>query len=434
MGTNDRYDRIEVQDQVIARANMESQHQAYQVLMQKAYLAKTAPNCLCRAPEPIPMYIARMGDTYIVKRCPKTGHLHHPECESHGGISTAAQAIYSDDALAERADGKVTHNLAVPMSTIEQVIGITLDEAAAPPLPDVQRAKRSTMTLRGFLNLLWEEAGLHTWSPGMAGKRNLGRVYWGLRDQLAERLIGGEDATARVFIPETKLSDEQDKKTLAALHERFDQLHKTYGDTRKGILIVVAELRDLQHTSRNTALRLKGFPGNTPIWTPKQSVARLQSQFTHGLEHFEKRPTQHTAEWSKEATPRIFIIAGIQRSQTGTLKWCYGAAMETTANFIPVDSGYEFMIANLLTEQQRRFEKPLRYDGAAATFPDFVLTDCQPNVPMEVYGMNSVDYNQRKAEKTLHYRDSGTPYWAWDVLSQPEPPVFPKPGQHQLTN
>ena len=34
---------------------MENHHQADQVLMQKAYLLKTAPNCLCRDPEPIPM-------------------------------------------------------------------------------------------------------------------------------------------------------------------------------------------------------------------------------------------------------------------------------------------------------------------------------------------------------------------------------------------
>ncbi|MDD5336843.1 MAG: DUF1173 family protein, partial [Rhodoferax sp.] len=373
MGINDRYDRIAMLDQVIARANMEIHHQAYQALMQKAYLHKSTPNCLCRAPEPIPMYIARMGDTYIVKRCPKTGHLHHPECESHGGISTAAHAIYSDDALTERADGKVSHNLAVPLSTIEQVTGITLDEAAAPPLPDMQRTKRSTMTLRGFLNLLWEEAGLHTWSPGMAGKRNLGRVYWGLRSQLADRLIGGEDAMARVFIPEAKISDEQDKKTLATLHERFDQMQKTYGDTRKGILIVVAELRQLQATAHNTAIRLKGLPGNSPIWTPRQSVARLQSQFAHGLVHFEKTPAHDYTGWAKADKPKIFVIAGIQRSKSGSLLWCYGAAMETTAQFIPVDSGHEFRIANLLTEQQRRFEKPLRYDGATATFPDFVL-------------------------------------------------------------
>ena len=169
MGTNDRYDRIAMLDQVIARVNMESHHPAYQTFMQKAYLLTTAPNCLCRAPELITMYIARMGDTYIVKRCPKTGHLHRPECESHGGISTAAQAFYSDDALAERADGKVTHNLAVPLSTIQQVTGITLGEAAAPQLPDVQRAKRSTMIPRGFLNLFWKEAGLHSWSPSVAG-------------------------------------------------------------------------------------------------------------------------------------------------------------------------------------------------------------------------------------------------------------------------
>ena len=107
--------------------------------------------------------------------------------------------------------------------------------------------------------------------------------------------------------------------------------------------------------------------------------------------------------------------------------------METTAHFIPVDSGYEFRIANMLNAQQHRFEKPRRYDGAAATFRDFVLTDCQPSVPMEVYGMDSDDYNPRKAEKIRHYRDSGNPYWAWDVLRDPEPPPFLRTGSQAST-
>lgn len=55
-----------------------------------------------------------MGDTYILKRCPRAGHLHYPESESDGGISTAAQAICSDNAPAERTHGKVVHDLAVP--------------------------------------------------------------------------------------------------------------------------------------------------------------------------------------------------------------------------------------------------------------------------------------------------------------------------------
>ena len=154
-----------------------------------------------------------MGDTYILKRCPKTGHLHYPESESDGGISTAAQAICSANALAERTDGKVVHNLAFSLSTIEQVTGITL-AAAPPPRSDGPRAKRKTMTLRGFLNLLWDEPGLHASSQGTAGKRNLGRVYWGLRNQLADRLIGGDEATAGCSSQRQKSAMNRTRKRL----------------------------------------------------------------------------------------------------------------------------------------------------------------------------------------------------------------------------
>jgi hypothetical protein len=179
--------------------------------LQRAYVAKTVPTCLCTR-QRVPMYIARLGDVHVLKRRPNTGHEHHPDCESHGGISQAAHLMYTAEAINERPDGKVAHTLSVPLSTIEHArLDITLDEAAAPPRPD-QHTKRTSMTLRGFLNLLWEESGLSTWSPRMVGKRRLSLVYWRLREALLDRVIGELDAHQLVYIPETTKGPDADAR------------------------------------------------------------------------------------------------------------------------------------------------------------------------------------------------------------------------------
>lgn len=425
----ERYNRVRFGAREIARSVADNDNTLWQAALQTAYVSREPPLCMCDPADPIPMYIARLGDTYVLKRRPKTGHLHHTECDSHGGISKAANDLYTQDAITERADGKVNHNLSVPMSTIEHVsVDATLDEAAAPNRPQQPGPKRPTMTLRGFLNLLWEEAGLASWAPGMMGKRTVTRVYWRLNNELADRLIAGGDAQTRVFVPSGHINDQVEKGTRIDIQNRFEVLDKAMGDNKKGILLIIGELRALNSTSRNTAMRLKGMPDSMPIWTPKSSIERMRQQWPSALDRFDR------SKWSQAAqttTPsggrpnRMIVIAGVQMSYQGNLIWRYGAAMETTEDFIPIDSQYEARIANALASQGRRFYKPMRYDGVAATFPDFVLTDMGAEIPMEIYGFSGPEYEQRKKQKIAHYQASGLPFWYWDVTTTKVPPPFP---------
>ncbi|CAM8641710.1 Protein of unknown function DUF1173 [Comamonadaceae bacterium] len=425
----EKFNRVRFGDLDVNRTVADSDPGLWQQYLQRAYVSKVIPPmCLCQTQEPVAMYIARLGDAYVLKRRPKTGHMHHSECESHGGISRAANDLYTDEAIIERADGKVDHTLSVPLSTIEHMGESSMDEAAAPPRPQTASPKRPAMTLRGFLNLLWEEAGLASWAPGMRGKRTLTRVYWRLTSELADRLVGGEDAAMRVFVPSGFLDDDTEKRTRNQLLERFENLNRLHGANHKGILLIVGELRAIKSTARNVALRLKGMPDSLPIWTPPGSIERLRAQWPASMERFDRSKHSQPVQASQhpEARPnRMFIIAGVQLSQQGNLNWRYGAAMETTEDFIPIDSQYEARIANALVAQHRRFEKPLRYDGVAATFPDFVLTDMPQPMPLEIYGFSGPDYEARKREKIAIYTKEGKPFWYWDVAQSKLPPVFP---------
>ncbi len=72
----------------------------------------------------------------------------------------------------------------------------------------------------------------------------------------------------------------------------------------------------------------------------------------------------------------------------------------------------------MLREQKRKFSKPLRFDDDDKTIPDFWLNDLDDEYPMEVFGMNTPEYLQRKADKVLHYQTEYSKrlgWWSWDA-------------------
>mgnify|MGYP001301429722 CR=1 FL=1 len=63
-----------------------------------------------------------------------------------------------------------------------------------------------------------------------------------------------------------------------------------------------------------------------------------------------------------------------------------------------------------------------------AVFPDFWLLDTPEEVPMEVFGMATPEYLERKAVKQDYYDDKHGPdgWWYWDAATQAnEIPQFP---------
>lgn len=93
-------------------------------------------------------------------------------------------------------------------------------------------------------------------------------------------------------------------------------------------------------------------------------------------------------------------------------------------DFIPVESSYECLVADKLVSGSRSFRKPLRYDRSSIDRPDFVLLDTTPPTDMEIFGMNTQDYLERKKAKRERNREHG--FWCWDVINNPNIPDFPK--------
>ena len=78
----------------IANFEVDSDDPAFPVALAQAYNApnieEVRPRCLCRRSEAgheqdegIPMYISRLGDTYLCKRMPNSAQEHTAECDSY---------------------------------------------------------------------------------------------------------------------------------------------------------------------------------------------------------------------------------------------------------------------------------------------------------------------------------------------------------------
>lgn len=104
------------------------------------------------------------------------------------------------------------------------------------------------------------------------------------------------------------------------------------------------------------------------------------------------------------------------------------ALMRVSPRAIPLDSGYEADVEDVLVAAERSFVKPIRYAEGDNTLPDFELLDvAHPPLPMEVFGLNSDEYAKRMQDKVAHYDQKHGPggWWRWDAFSGVNVPALP---------
>lgn len=78
------------------------------------------------------------------------------------------------------------------------------------------------------------------------------------------------------------------------------------------------------------------------------------------------------------------------------------ALMRVIEQWIPLDSDLEGKVEQKLWDEGRKFDKPLRCDAdECAVFPDFWLLDMQQDFTLEVFGMATPQYLERRGTRYL---------------------------------
>ena len=350
-----------------------------------------------------------------------TGNEHKPDCRFYSVCSDERQAeIYQGEAVRAAADGTIVVRLPTGLqkkapSDVKPAQNVSDDEP-------VKRKRRPSMSLLGLLHLLWEQSGINVWHPAFdKKKRTPGWVSWHLQQTAARIRIG------RVPLEESLLLMAL-KGTQQVIANRE---HLRAAEKSKRRLIVVSMLAGWSEAgeARLQAMLplglLSGFPD---LVMPEDVRHRLERSFSREL-----------GDWRRGM--KVVVIAETEPPETSFRKVdgrnrpssCSTvldvALMIVSPRFIPLDSGYEAAVEDKLWKEERAFIKPLRYDGEEDVFPDFVLKDVKgvDALPMEVFGMNTPEYLQRKQEKSAHYdvEYGQGRWWYWEAAGKMEMPPFP---------
>nr|WP_264704841.1 DUF1173 domain-containing protein [Pantoea agglomerans] len=166
----------------------------------------------------------------------------------------------------------------------------------------------------------------------------------------------------------------------------------------------LAAWSDAADARLQSTLSLGLFAGFPVLQLPEDVRVRLMHSFSRELGDW-RRGARIMVICETEVPETVFIRRDGQNLPRSSCRIIDAALMTVSPRYIPLDSRYEGMVEARLWEEKRAFIKPLRYDGEENVFPDFVLTDVAgaEALPMEVFGMNTPDYLQRKQVKTVAY-------------------------------
>jgi hypothetical protein len=297
------------------------------------------------------------SDNFSLARFSLTGGQHASDCQYYSASpSQSGQGGNTSSVINPRPDGSVKIRLEIAM--------LERGEVAAPAAPGTTpsgrapSAKQSSMKLLGLLHYLWEEAGLNQWKPAFAGKRRASLSYWWVNNAADNVWAGQVKLVDQLLLPafgmDTREAERNRSRAAAALQAKHRML----------LIAPIAAFTQERFDAMGRQLKISGFHG--------MPIAFMQAGLWDST--VRRFPNAVSAWRNGKGTVAIAQVELKQGAKGVYASVIDMALMSVTAEFIPVESSYESVVANMLVEQGRSFLKPMRYDaGADQVLPDFIL-------------------------------------------------------------
>ncbi|RQO53246.1 hypothetical protein DBR47_24405 [Paucibacter sp. KBW04] len=368
-----------------------------------AYSRRHRPRCMCTSTG-AEMYIARLGDGYLVKRMPGTGSEHAPTCPSYepaAEFSGLAQVLGT--AIVEDPETGLTQlRLDFPMSKGTK----RLPSALAGEPSSSAKSSGTRLSLRGLLHYLWDQADLSSWSPDQKDGRTWPFVRNMLLRAMTCKTLCGRQLSQQLYIPEPFFVDR--REAINARRAFSWQVAQSGPLGRSAMILIIAELKELAPTRFGHRALVKHLP-DTPLLVDEQLFRKMSRQFGEDL-----------LLWGASDALRAILIGTLVVGTNGTAQLNEVSLMLTNQAWTPVANVYEQQLLDLLMSEGRSFNKPLAYNLArSAELPSALLKDAGPNiVPLQI----------TLAGEPLS--NCGRPgpiesHWHWDPSQSASIPPFP---------
>lgn len=378
----------------------------FEQLLQKGHEAKLRPLCLCQQPHP-EMYIARLQDTFIVKRMPGTGMSHDSRCEHFEAPSDlTGLGDVMGRAIQLQNDGNTNLKLDFSLTKLGRRSAVSPSDAKS----DVVKSDAGKLTLLGLLHYLWHEAELNKWSPRFAGRRTWPMVYGRLCDAAASKLTKTIPLLERLYIPEPYYQErareiEDRRKTQLAPF-------KPEAGNKTDLFIIVGELKTIVASRFGFKILIK-HASSFPIFMDVKTEAALRKRFDLELDMAEA-----------DENLRVVLMATASLNEAGSAQLVEATLMLTTKNWIPVERTEEIELIDQLTSDHRSFTMGLRFNVKSRPVASVILTDVKPACAMYIQPAEADDayFDILAALETDH----GLATWQWDSDAGSLPDIPPK--------
>lgn len=368
-----------------------------------AHSSHLRPRCMCTV-EGVEMYVARLGDGFIVKRMPDTGRLHAPDCPSYeppvevSGLGQVLGSAITEDP----ATGETTLKLDFPLTKIP-------GRTAMPPAggeSDSVSSSGTKLSLRGLLHYLWDQAELTRWHPGFAGRRTWATVRRHLLQAADHKIARGDALRTRLYVPESFSVDECD----AINARRLAQWQHAVAAPGKPqhLMLLIGEIKEIVPARYGFKAIVKHMPDQA-FAIDEQLYRRLGRRFESEL-----------ALWGAANDIHMVMIATFGVSSAGIPAIHELCLMPVTRQWLPVQDAFEKQLMDRLVSENRSFVKGLHYNlGRGDRVASAVLTDCEAAAPMLFIRLASLDETTPDQDTG----DASSPAWTWHTSGEPMPPL-----------
>lgn len=371
-----------------------------------AHVEHHRPRCLCLL-DGIEMYVARLGDGFIVKRMPNTGSHHAPDCPSYepppesSGLGQVLGSAITEDPTT----GETTLKLDFSMSKVAGRSAMPTAGGDSDSVP----SSGTKLSLRGLLHYLWDQAGLTRWQPGFAGKRTWSTVHKHLLLAAEDKIVRGDSLRSRLYIPEVFLVDQRDAINTRRM-ARWSQAVAAPGKAQH-LMLLIAEVKEMVPARYGFKAVVKHMPDQA-FALDEQLYRRLGRRFEAEL-----------ALWGAADDIHMVMIATFSVAAAGIPMIVELSLMPVTRHWLPVEGGFEKQLIERLVADGRCFVKGLRYNlGAGTALASATLTDCEGSAPL----LFVVHAGIEDSERHLQVCAPSVPMWLWDPSSEALPALPPR--------